>query len=630
MCGIVGKVRFDENPIVKRDIELMSEAIRHRGPDDDGVYLSPDHSCGLGHRRLAIIDLSPKGKQPMRYHNRYEIVFNGEIYNYQMLKKALESDGYRFASESDTEVILALYDKYGERCVTHLRGMFAFAIYDEKTHLMFCARDRVGKKPFKYYCDKNVFLFASELKAILTQSECKKELDYEAIHHYLTYQYTPNQLTGFTGIKKLLPGHSLLLDTKSGKMTTKRYWKLDFSHTESHTEDEWGDIIRHKLDESVKMRMIADVPIGAFLSGGIDSSAVVAYMSRHSTKPVKTFSIGFADATHNELAYARQIADQFGCEHSEFMVEPDAVAVLPLLVKHYEEPYADSSALPTYYVSQLTRQHVTVAVNGDGGDENFAGYTRYSMLKAEQVLAKFGVINSIVTTPTLRYLSQALGNDTLKKMHRLSAGLRLPYPERAAYDVSYFTDAQKNDLYTAEFAEQTRSCGTSYAIMAHFFDHSGSFDPINQALYADFMTYLPNALLAKVDIATMAVGLEGRSPFLDHELIEMCARIPSNLKLRGVNDKKYILKKALAGVIPDNILYRPKHGFSVPVDLWFRHELQHYLADHVLSEHSQIASIIRPDKLSNLVDRHTAGKVNIGKELWALLTLELWLEEYFG
>lgn len=359
----------------------MGKALHHRGPDDSGSYLSRERKVGLSFRRLAIIDLSEKGHQPMNYKNRYWIVFNGEIYNFQEKRTELEREGYLFTSHSDTEVILALYDKYGTDCLVHLRGMFAFTIYDEQTGVLFCARDRVGKKPFKYYQDGEVFIFASELKAILTQPEYKKEPDFVAIHHYLTYQYCPAPLTGFKNIKKLEPGHFLLLNTRTGQLQKECYWKLDYTKKLHLSEKKWIKLIREKLSESVRIRMISDVPLGAFLSGGVDSSAVVAYMTEHSKEPIKTFSIGFKEEKFNELPYAKKIAKQFNTRHTEFIVESKAIEILPMLVKQYEEPYADPSALPTFYLSKLTREHVTVALNGDGGDENFAGYNSYQIFK---------------------------------------------------------------------------------------------------------------------------------------------------------------------------------------------------------------------------------------------------------
>ncbi len=627
MCGIAGKISFS-TPVTPQSVETMCTAIKHRGPDDSGVYISPDQNIGLGHRRLSIIDLSPLGHQPMRYLDRYEIVFNGEIYNFQEKRETLQKEGYTFQSQSDTEVIMALYDKYKEKCLDHLRGMFALALYDEREQVLFCARDRVGKKPFKYYFDGNIFLFASELKAILTQPEYQKEIDYEAIHHYLTLQYVPAPLTGFVGIKKLEPAHYLILDLKTKTLKKERYWKLDYSKKLSLSETEWKKRILEKLEESVRLRMISDVPLGAFLSGGIDSSAVVAMMAKHSDKPIKTFSIGFQEEKYNELPYARKIADQFKTDHTEFIVEPDAIDILPLLVRQYEEPFADSSALPTYYVSKLTREHVTVALNGDGGDENFAGYTRYAAFRASLFLENFSWLAKIIGVPITRLIKSILPTTFFDRLYRLATSLATDYRERYMGFTSYFTNEQKEELYTDSFRKNIRGKNTYDLIGKHFLE-SGANDKTEQAVYADFATYLPEDLLTKVDIASMAVSLEGRSPFLDHEFLELTAQIPFSLKLKGFNNKKYILKEALRGIIPDEILFRPKMGFGVPIDAWFRDELKTYSQGKLLHGELVRRKLFRPEAIQKLLHTHTSTQINYSPQIWALLTLELWLEEYF-
>ena len=628
MCGITGKISFSSKNISDQEIETMNDAIRHRGPDDGGVYISPDGKVGLGHRRLSIIDLSPLGHQPMRYMDRYEIVFNGEIYNFQEKREMLEKDGYTFTSHSDTEVILALYDKYGEKCLDHLRGMFAFAIYDEQENTLFAARDRVGKKPFKYYSDNNVFMFASELKAILTQPEYEREPDYTAIHHYLTLQYVPAPLTGFQGIAKLEPGHSLHIDLKTRKIEKKQYWKLDYSKKLELSEEEWKKRIIDKLEESTKLRMISDVPIGAFLSGGIDSSAIVAMMAKNSKNPIKTFSIGFEDEKFNELKYAKIIADTFKTEHTEFIVKPDAIHLLPMLVRQYEEPYADSSALPTYYVSKLTRDHVTVALNGDGGDENFAGYGRYSVHKFALFYDTFLPLHKVLILPLTKLASDIFQTTFFYLAHRFAKSLSKPYNERYVDYICYFTNEMKSAIYTDEMNEKFKH-SDSYEVVASQFKQSGSENKAEQAVYADFTTYLPDDLMTKVDIDTMAVSLEGRSPFLDHEFLELTAQIPFHLKLKGRNNKKYILKEALRGIIPDEVMFRPKMGFGIPIHSWFRNELKEYAYDLLLSEKAAGRSLFKKESIKNLLDTHCNTKVDFGYHIWALVTLELWFREYF-
>lgn len=628
MCGIAGKISLSGTLVSSTEIETMGNAIRHRGPDDNGTYISPDGQVGLGHRRLAIIDLSPLGHQPMRYLDRYEIVFNGEIYNFQEKRAELEQLGYQFRSHSDTEVILALYDRYGKNCLQHLRGMFAFAIYDEQERMFFAARDRVGKKPFKYFFDGKTLIFASELKAILTQPEYVREPDFVAIHHYLTLQYVPAPLTGFVGIMKLPPAHSLTLDLKTGDLTTECYWQLNYSEKLDLSEDEWKKRIIDTLEESVKLRMISDVPIGAFLSGGVDSSAVVALMARNSDRPIKTFSIGFKEEKYNELPYAKRVAEAFGTDHTEFIVEPHAIELLPMLVRQYEEPYADSSALPTYYVSKLTREHVTVALNGDGGDENFAGYSRYSAFQISTLLDHFDPINRAMGKPLSRLLARKIRNTFFDRLNRFSESLSADYRRRYLSYTAYFTNEQKAALYTDEFKKKVCSTDT-YDLIASRFLESGSSNRTEQAVYADFATYLPEDLLVKVDIATMAVSLEGRSPFLDHELLELSAKIPFGLKLKGLNNKKYILKEALRGIVPDEVMDRPKMGFGIPIDHWFRNELKDYTREKLLDGELVRRTIVRREAVEAILDRHTGTNINFSPHIWALLTLELWFEEYF-
>lgn len=628
MCGIAGKISFVEKNISPQEVETMNDAIKHRGPDDEGVYISPDAKVGLGHRRLSIIDLSPLGHQPMRYLDRYEIVFNGEIYNFEEKRTMLEQEGYTFASHSDTEVILALYDKYREHCLDHLRGMFAFAIYDEQEQILFCARDRVGKKPFKYYHDGNVFLFASELKAILTQSEYRKEPDYVAIHHYLTLQYVPAPLTGFVGIHKLEPAHYLTINLKTRSVKKERYWKLDYSKKLHLSETEWKKRILEKLDESVRLRMISDVPIGAFLSGGVDSSAIVALMAKNSQTPIKTFSIGFEEERYNELKYARIIAEKFKTNHTEFIVKPDAIKLLPMLVRQYEEPFADSSALPTYYVAKLTRDHVTVALNGDGGDENFAGYTRYAAFQVSTLLDHFNWLNRLIGIPVTRLCARYIKNTFFDRLHRFSKSLSDDYRRRYLSYTAYFTNEQKSALYTDTFKKKVAQDDT-YDIIASRFTESGSKNRTEQAVYADFATYLPEDLMAKVDIATMAVSLEGRSPFLDHELLELSAQIPFSLKLKGLNNKKYILKEALRGILPDEVMFRPKMGFGVPIDAWFRGELKDYAREKLLDGQLVKRNLFKRDAIEDILHSHTSTDINFSPHIWALLTLELWFEEFF-
>ncbi len=628
MCGIAGKISFTNQPISERDIARMNDALRHRGPDDSGVYLSPDQRVGLGHRRLSIIDLSPRGRQPMSFRGRYWITYNGEIYNFQSKRAQLAKEGYTFSSDTDTEVILALYDRFGTGCVNHLRGMFAFAIFDEQRRQLFCARDRLGQKPFKYYYNGRVFIFASELKAILTQPEYHKEPDYLAIHHYLTLQYTPAPLTGFVGIRKLEPAHWLLLDIERNTVQQQQYWRLNFSAKLDLSERDWQDAIMHSLDETTRLQMIADVPLGAFLSGGIDSSAIVGLMSRHASRAVKTFSIGFKEKDYNELPFARTIAKHFNTEHTEFTVEPQSLDIVPLLVRHLEEPYADSSALPTYIVSELTRRHVTVALSGDGGDENFAGYGRYSIQKFALLYEKLRPLNAALALPITRLAARFIPHTFFERAYRFAGTLARDYPHRYVNYVCYFTNDAKQQLYQPALSARLAQ-HDSYNVIVERFHEAQTANKLDQTLYADIATILPDDFLTKWDIAAMACGLEVRSPFVDHEFMELAAKIPSRLKLRGANNRKYIFKEAVADLLPAEIIHRSKKGFQAPIDLWFKDAWRGFASDTLLSPRALRRGLFNPDAVASLVHKHNTTQLNESTRIWALLTLELWFREFF-
>lgn len=598
MCGIAGKFNFDQKPVLEGELKAMADAITHRGPDQAGFWINKN--VGFGFRRLAIIDLSPAGNQPMSdAEGTIWIVFNGEIYNFQSLRKELEKDGVQFRSKSDTEVIIYAYKKYGVKCLEKLRGMFAFAIWDENKKELFAARDRLGKKPFKYYSDKNTFIFASELKAILRCPEVKKEPDQEAIANYLSFQYVPHPATGFVGIKKLPPAHYLIVK-ESGELKIERYWNLDYREKWYLSEKEWTKKIIEKLAEAVKLRMISDVPLGAFLSGGTDSSAIVALMSQFSSAPVKTFSIGFKEEGRNELPYARLTAEKFKTDHHEFVVTADVVNLLPKLIHNYEEPYADSSAIPSWHVAEQTRQHVTVALNGDGGDENFAGYLRYNLYQLAH-----------------RY------PNTAKLLGPLLTKIKIKSPWRRRKAARFLKNLKYYPLVTCfnKHAEQADK------ILEEKFRQAPADDQLDKLLWVDINSYLPDDLLVKMDMATMAHSLEARSPLLDHEFMELTAKIPSSLKLKGgVN--KYIFKQALKEILPAEILNRPKMGFVVPLDHWLRNELLSYLKATLLNAKALARSPVGKDEASRLVNEHAASQNDYSNELWTLLTLELWFCQY--
>jgi asparagine synthase (glutamine-hydrolysing) len=602
----------------------MCEAVRHRGPDEDGFYLKG--STGLAMRRLAIIDLKG-GQQPIYNEGRTAcIVFNGEIYNYRELRAHLEKLGDRFRTDSDTEAIIHLYDRYGADCPKYLRGMFAFAIWDEQREELLLARDRVGKKPLLYAELDGQLVFGSEFTALLLHPDISREIDTRAIHYYLSFMCVPAPLTAYRAIRKLEPGHTL--SYRRGEIKIERYWQPDFSNKLKISEEEAGERAIATLREAVRLRLISEVPLGAFLSGGIDSSAVVALMSEESSEPVKTFSIGFEEQDFSELHHARRVAEHVGAEHHEFIVRPRALDVLPTLVEHYGEPYADSSAIPTYYVSRETRQHVTVALNGDGGDECFAGYERYAAMQlAERYHRLPGVLRDSLISPGIDLLpSSELRRSRVRDLKRFLRAASLPKVERYLRWVSVFDRDAKSELYSDHFQHETEGLDAARFIEPWFAKANGA-GIVDAALLADTMTYLPNDLLVKVDIASMAVSLEARSPFLDHHVIEFAASLPEGLKLRGLTTK-YLLKRVLKQLLPAENLKRRKMGFGVPIGHWFRGEMQNFLREALLSEKALKRGFFKPASVKRMVEEHTRGGRDHAPQLWTLLMLELWFERF--
>ncbi len=625
MCGIVGIAYTNSRSVEREFLQKMNDAIIHRGPDDDGFYVNKN--VGLAMRRLSIIDLA-HGKQPIFNRDKTKtIVFNGEIYNFQQLRKDLEKLGYIFKTDSDTEAIIHLYDEYGADCVNYLRGMFAFAIWDETDKSLFIARDRVVKKPLLYSHQKNGdLIFGSEFQALLTHPDIGREVDFEAIDSYLSYLCVPAPQTAFKQIRKLEPAH--WLRWKDGRIETRRYWQPDFSKKIKITEEEAVGETTRILREATKLRMISDVPLGAFLSGGVDSSTVVALMAQESSQPVKTFSIGFEEQDFSELKYARKVAEHVGAEYNEFIVKPDALEVLPKLVEHYGEPYADSSAIPTYYVSKETRKFVTVALNGDGGDESFAGYERYAAMQIAELYhrfpkfaRKFFIEKAVNLLPT-----SEIKKSRLRDAKRFLQAANLPKTERYFRWTSTFNRQAKRELYTKDFAETISNRNPSEVLEKWFGKANGS-GLLDSLLLTDQMTYLPNDLLVKVDIASMANSLEARSPFLDHKVIEFAAALPENLKMRRFSTKS-LLKKTAARLVPREVVYRRKMGFGVPVGNWFRGEMKSFVRDVLLSEKSLTRGIARREIIEKYVGEHTNGERDHAFQIWTLLMLELWFQRF--
>jgi asparagine synthase (glutamine-hydrolysing) len=620
MCGICGQINFaQENTISTEVLKRMQHSLSHRGPDSKGIWT--EDSVGLGHTRLAIIDLSESGQQPMSNEDKTVwIVYNGEVYNFPDLREELQSKGHHFRSQTDTEVIVHLYEEEGIQGLSRLRGMFAFAIWDKNERQLFLARDRLGQKPLYYYTDGEKLLFASEVKGILASRLVEIAPDYQALYQFVCLGYVPHPNTGFQGIKKLPPGHYLVTDGE--KVILKPYWSLQVEPSDSVIINE-TEVRRELLDllmEATQMRLVSDVPVGVLLSGGIDSNAVTAMMGRHLNQ-IKTFTVGFEDELYDERKEARFLAEKLGTDHHEMIVKPAIRDILSKLVGAYDEPFADPSSIPSYYVAQMASQHVKVVLNGDGGDESFAGYGKYVQGIAGENLRG-------IPTTISSFLSRMLDRKRAGKAKSLSEvlalsgispasvfaqlGLVIPVPYVDSLINPNFKDLIGNENPLAHLLE----CYEKH--------HTG--DIVNTMLAVDRETYLPDDLLFKIDIATMSHGLEARSPLLDHHLVKYVARLPGNLKLRGLK-KKYILKEALRDVLPPQVLNRKKRGFDVPVGRWLRNELKEALRD-ALSDDGLIGNIFERTKLEKMFEDHLSDHKDWGRFLWMILMLHLWSEAF--
>lgn len=625
MCGICGVVYGNTQSPERAVLKRANDAIAHRGPDDEGYHL--DGPAGLAMRRLAIIDLNT-GHQPISYADEtLWVVLNGEIYNYLELRAELEAKGHKFKTKSDTEVILALYQDLGPKCVDKLRGMFAFAVWDRKTKSLFIARDRIGKKPLCYAVRPDgTLLFGSELRCLFALDPAlSREIDPVAIDMYLSLQYIPSPRSIYSSIRKLPPAHTLTW--RDGKISVERYWDLPIGQ-KPITEDfeEAKVLLRDTLTEATRLRMIADVPLGAFLSGGVDSSIIVALMSQLSSKPVKTFSVGFEEERFSELKWAKLIAERYKTEHTEFIVKTEMADVLPKLAWHYGEPYADASALPSYYVARETRKFVTVALNGDGGDENFAGYVRYFAMKAARVtdFLPGPVLGMLRASAELLPEHDAPLGNVWRAKRFLRSMLSADLPGRHLRMISFFSEDDKPGLYSDDFKRRLgSSIGEALRYISAAFDACKGEDFVNRMLCVDFKTYLPECLMAKVDIATMACSLEGRSPLLDHVFVETAFRIPGEWKLKGLRGHKFIMKEAFKDLLPQAIADRPKMGFGIPLGDWFRGGLKNFWEENVLSSKALARGYFREEALRGLWKEHQSGKRDHGYRLWALLMLEL-------
>lgn len=624
MCGITGKLNFaPDAPVDVRLIERMNHVLTHRGPDDSGTWSSG--ACGLGQRRLAIVDLSPNGHQPMcNEDGNVWITFNGEIYNHQTLRSQLEKKGHRYRSQTDTETIIHLYEEYGRDCVQHLRGMFAFAIWDDRKRCLLLARDRFGQKPLIYAPTQSGITFASEIKAILQDKSVETVVNETALDQYLRFGYVPSPYTLLQGIYKLPPAHTLYWEQGQthNQLNTERYWGLHYAPKVALSIDEAAEATLAQLREATRLRLMSDVPLGAFLSGGIDSSAVVALMAEEMSKPVRTFSIGFDDASFDETSYAKRVAKQYQTEHSEFIVNADALSILPQMVWAYGEPFADSSALPTFYLAQMTSQHVTVALSGDGGDELFAGYERYV---AHRLSSRYAQIPHWIRSGLLQQLAQRLPEpngrkNPVRRVKNFMQAQALPAHERYLRWLTLIDQPTRETLYTEAFTSRNpdfRANGRTPQLIEN----------VDQAMASDIDSYLPDDLLVKVDIATMWHSLEARSPFLDHHVAEFAASLPESFKLRR-NHGKFILKQALKNHLPPSILYRQKAGFAVPIGRWFREDLKETAFNVLLDQHTISRNIFQSDAVEKMLREHQSSAINHRYRIWTLLMLELWLRTY--
>jgi asparagine synthase (glutamine-hydrolysing) len=624
MCGIAGKYNLNQEPVSHELISAMCEVMAYRGPDDADVYV--DKNIGLGHRRLSILDLSQNGHQPMSTPDKSVwISYNGEIYNYKELQKGLLKKGYSFRSNCDTEVILYLYQEYGERCLDFLRGMFAIAIWDKRKEKLFLARDRIGKKPLYYYFDSKRLLFASEMKAILQDPTVAKEINYQAFYDYFKYLYIPDPKTIYKNIHKLKPGHYLIC-TKDG-IEIKEYWDISFDHPVILNEHEISEKLLQTLSESVRLRMISDVPLGAFLSGGIDSSSVVALMSGVNGKPVTTCSIGFDSQDFDEVQYARRIAERFNTDHHELTVKQNVVEIMEKLAFHFDEPFADSSAVPTYYVSKLARQAVTVALSGDGGDENFAGYEKYTYDHIENRLRR--IAPRAIRKNIFPGISALLAKSDRTLLQKGATLLNTLGCDRD-YGFYLTNTEMKDDLWQALLLEDIkRKIGeySPFSVTKYYYDKADTSDHFSKILYVDLKTYLPGDILVKVDRMSMANSLEVRAPMLDHKVIEFSAELPAWLKYNR-NDKKYILKQSLKSILPEDILHRRKMGFSVPQADWFRGEIKEFAKERLFAADAGVSNFFRRPALENIWQSHQSGKRDRGAVLWSLLMFELWYRQF--
>jgi asparagine synthase (glutamine-hydrolysing) len=623
MCGIAGSVSFDEAEPQLEAVRAMCDAMVHRGPNARGIRTEP--GAALGMQRLSIIDISG-GDQPIANEDdTVLVVMNGEIYNFPELREGLVARGHTFSSHSDTEVLVHLYEERGAGLVEELRGMYAFAIWDRKRRALLLARDRVGKKPLFYARAGRQFVFASEMRALLAHPGIDRRPNLAAINAYLALQYVPDPMSAVDGVRKLPPASTLLVT--AGGERLERYWRLRYGAAPvPASEGEREERVLELLDEATRIRLMSEVPLGAFLSGGVDSAAVVASMVRYSSERVRTFNIGFSDDEYDESEHARLVARELGTEHEELIVEPSALQILPRLARHYGEPFADPSAIPSFYLAEMAAKHVTVALNGDGGDESFAGYNRYPFnLSLRRRLAPRWLAPAVRAVG--RRIPAAEAELALRSRVRNVALLTSMRPDQLyTRFMSAFDADGRADLVTPEFRIAAAVQASPEAIVAAAWSSAPCADEVDRMLSVDIETYLPGDLLVKMDIATMAHSLEARSPFLDHKMMEFAASLPPESKLAGPTGK-VVLKRALRRRLPASILDRPKMGFGVPLARWFREDLRELPGEILLDPGSRARGYFRPGRIERLITEHTSGLADHALKLWVLVQLEMWHRE---
>ena len=628
MCGIAGFTRF-KRPVGNVEALLaMGDAIAHRGPDAHGEYL--ENAVGLCHRRLAIVDLSEAGVQPMHSQDQnIVLVFNGEIYNFLELREVLEASGYVFRTQTDTEVIIALYQTEGEGFISKLNGMFAFALWDKRKQSLLLARDRVGKKPLYFYQDDSCFAFASELKALnalaATGASLELHIRHDAIHDFFAYQYIPDPKTIYTKVHKLEPGHTLCVTAKG--IVKRKYWDISFAQATSKTEAEYKDEIMEIISQATKQRMLADVPLGAFLSGGVDSSGIVALMATQTDDPVTTCSIGFDDKKFNETEFAKVVAEQYKTSHHELTVTANVKDQLKKIVRYFDEPFADPSLVPTYFVSELARQKVTVALAGDGGDEVFAGYEKYLRDYYENRLR--GLFPEFIRRSLFASASDVLQHSGVNLFRRAGSllGSLAQDPAKGFYiSNSFIRDDFWRNIASTETLTKLAGYHPSQVTTDHY-HASDAQDHLGKVLYTDMKTYLPGGILVKVDRMSMANSLEVRAPLLDYQVMEYAAKMPSSLKLNS-GEKKYLLKECFKPLLPNDILYRKKMGFSVPLASWLRDAVREIAEQSLFSPNSVVDAFFDRDAVTKVWQEHLSGRYDHSSPLWSLLMFSLWFENY--